>query len=68
LFALGKRCGPVKVVAVAVEADASAREQRVGDQGDGQFRRGFERTVGAGHGEFENGLWHIISLGMGPFY
>ena len=68
LLALSKRCGPVVVVAAAVEADSLAREQRVGNQGDGQFRDGLERTVGAGYAEFEDGLAHISSLRVGLFH
>ena len=64
MLALHVGCGPIVVVAGAVEADAFAREQGMGDQGDGQVCDRLERTVGAGDGELKDGLRHIISLGM----
>lgn len=64
LFALGKGCSPIVVVALAVEADGFADKQGVGDQGDGHFRERLQGTVGAGDRDCEDGLGHIISLGM----
>lgn len=63
LFALGKGRSPVLIVADAVQANGFAGEQCVGDQSDGHFRDRPQGAVGAGHGEFQNGLAHVISLG-----
>jgi hypothetical protein len=68
LFALGKGCSPIEVVALAVEADGFADKQGVGDQGDGHFRERLQGTVGAGDGDCEDRLGHIISLGMDSLY
>jgi hypothetical protein len=62
LFALGKGCSPIEVVALAVEADGFADQQGVGDQGDGHFPKRLQGTVRAGDGDCEDGLGHTFPL------
>ena len=57
-------CGPVVVMALAIEANTLAGKQGVGDQGDGHFRKRLQGAVRAGDRDFEDGLGHVISLGM----
>jgi hypothetical protein len=58
LLALDESGGPILVVATGVKANALAGEQSLGDHGDGELERGFQRAFGADNWKFYRRFVH----------